>query len=352
MRALQDIAENQIARLSEQVEDLKEKLEDEKDKSAKFRKVAYNLKLRGGKAPGPKKHRRLVKRKDLKDSSNNPLLRKKNLGRMIADLDEYIKTKFEAYADGEEAMVGLLQDNGDSDHVKALLTKLLNRLPHLKGSVQREVVRRIEAHWTAEVGLAIRLRCRIPERPYQYLIHALSHKYSSETGEYKPEYVAPGVRMPSLGRHASKNKTIALMNAYFQTAKPEALVLGSVEGVTLSFREALVAYCQEYLPEAMEVKVQLAGDGAGVFRGISQTTVAFKVIVPQAEQDPDFHGLNSPFSSQSVLVFEGKEAYYEVKEAMGRLLEELEDITENGTMPASYAQLQVYTKGHIYIMKA
>ncbi|KAK3244454.1 hypothetical protein CYMTET_45931 [Cymbomonas tetramitiformis] len=120
------------------------------------------------------------------------------------------------------------------------------------------------------------------------------------------------------------------MNTNFQTTKPEALVLGSVEGVTLSFKDALLAYCEQYLPEDTDITVQLAGDGAGVFRGVSQTTVAFKVIVPQAERDPDFHGLNSPFSSQSVLCFEGKEAYHEVKEAMGRLLTELADIEENG----------------------
>ncbi|KAK3269474.1 hypothetical protein CYMTET_22084 [Cymbomonas tetramitiformis] len=294
MRALRDSAENQIARLSGQVEDLKQQLADGRDKSAKFRKAAYNLKLRSGKAPGPKKRRRLVKRKDLKDSSHSPLLRKKSLRRMIADLDEYIKTRFEAYADGEEAMVGLLKDNGDSEHVKALLTKLLNRLPHLKRSVQRdEVVRRNEERWTAEAR-----KQEQDHRAYECLF-----------SNCKP-------RGPSTGECGG--------------------------GVTLSFKEALVAYCQEYLPEATEVKVQLAGDGAGVFRGVSQTTVAFKVIVSQAEQDPDFHGLNSPFSSQSVLVFEGgKEAYYEVKEAMGRLLvEELKDITENGVQQGPGATAQ------------
>eukprot|EP00854_Cymbomonas_tetramitiformis_P001438 gene1438-2059_t len=55
----------------------------------------------------------------------------------------------------------------------------------------------------------------------------------------------------------------------------------------------------------------------------AMTTVAFKVVLPHAELDPNFHGLNSPFSSQSVLVFEGKEAFHEAKDVMGRLLEEL-----------------------------
>eukprot|EP00854_Cymbomonas_tetramitiformis_P024180 gene24180-biopygen25012 len=255
---------------------------------------------------------------------------KKHLRRMILDLDGYIKAKFKAYADGEEAMLGLLSDHSESEHVKRLLTKLVNRLPHLTKSVQRTVVRRIEEHWTAEVGLAIRLRCRIPERPYQYLINALSYKYSSDTDKYEKHYIAPGVTMPSLARHASKNNTVKVMNKYFQTAKPEALLLGSVEGVTLSFKEALIAYCEHYLPECTDIQVQVAGDGAGVFRGVSQTTVAFKVVVPRAETDPNFQALNSPFSSQSVLVFEGKEAYHEVKEAMERLLEEFKDIEENG----------------------
>ncbi|KAK3281117.1 hypothetical protein CYMTET_11077 [Cymbomonas tetramitiformis] len=329
MKVLQDIADAQLAKVSEQVENLKEQLADEKSRARKFEKLAHKWKRRA-KEPGPKQKLRLIRRKELAEHSKDPRLRKKHLRRMISDLDGYIKAKFRVYADGEEAMMNLLGDNSTSEHVQQLLTKLLNRLPHLKKSVQRTVVRRIEEHWTAEVGLVIRLRCRIPERPYQYLINSFSYKYSPETDKYEKHYIAPGVCMPSLGRNAGKNETIRLMNKYFDTAKPEALVLGSVEGITLSFKEALLAYCEQYLPECTDIQVQLAGDGAGVFRGVSQTTVAFKVIVPQAERDPDFHGLNSPFSSQSVLVFEGKEAYHEVKEAMARLLDELKDIEDNG----------------------
>ncbi|KAK3252100.1 hypothetical protein CYMTET_38593 [Cymbomonas tetramitiformis] len=60
------------------------------------------------------------------------------------------------------------------------------------------------------------------------------------------------------------------------------------------------------------------------------TTVVFKVVTKGAENKTEFHSLNSPFTSQSVLVFEGKEAYQEVKDALERLLGELATIKTEG----------------------
>ncbi|KAK3240428.1 hypothetical protein CYMTET_49732 [Cymbomonas tetramitiformis] len=52
MQALRDIAETQIASLSQQVEDLKEQLGAEKQKSFKFKIAARNLKARNQSSNG------------------------------------------------------------------------------------------------------------------------------------------------------------------------------------------------------------------------------------------------------------------------------------------------------------
>ncbi|KAK3234879.1 hypothetical protein CYMTET_54885 [Cymbomonas tetramitiformis] len=247
-----DIADKQIEALSKKLAELQEQLKNEQEKSHNFKTMARAWKKRA-QEPGPKEKQRIVRRNKLGTYTTKPKLRKKQLRRMVADLDKYIKVKFRVYEDGEEAMVSLLDDNSDSEHVQRLLARLMNKLPHLKKAAQLEVVRRIQAHWTAEVGLAIRLRCRLPERPYQYLIHALSHTYNVDTGHYDKTLIAPGVYMPSLGTNASKNQTIKLMKQYFETAEPEALLLGSIEGITLSFKEAMIAYCKEYLPEVTDI---------------------------------------------------------------------------------------------------
>ncbi|KAK3263113.1 hypothetical protein CYMTET_28064 [Cymbomonas tetramitiformis] len=166
------------------------------------------------------------------------------------------------------------------------LATLVNRFPHLKREVQLDLVKRIESHWTAELGLAIRLRCNLPERPYQYLINALSTKYNEDKDEYEPIYLDKGVTMPSLGKYASKNKTIRLMNKHFSTSLPEALNIASIDGVTVSFKQALQEYVMAHLPQSDVLVAQLAGDGAWAFRGVYQRTVAFKVIVTQAEGCP------------------------------------------------------------------
>ncbi len=344
MEQERDLANEQLHNISEELAELRKQLEEEKRRAHTKDVLARQWKARAqAQVPGPKRAQRLRQRAALEQACNTKL-RRKNLRRMASDLDGYIKRKFVNTEDAYECMLMLLTDNAES--MQQELHRFINRLPHLKKAVQLDIVRRIEKHWSVEIGLAIRLRCRMPERPYQYLIHALSHKYNEDTDEYDTAYVADGVRVPSLGRNASKDKTVALMNEYFNTAKPEALLLGSVEGVTLSFKEAMLEYIKQYVPESEIINVQLAGDGAGVFRGVSQTTVAFKVIVDNAERDPDFHGLNSPFSSQSVLVFEGKEAYHEVKEALGRLLKELQEIKDYGIRQGTDGKLYtVKTKG-------
>ncbi len=137
--------------------------------------------------------------------------------------------------------------------------------------------------------------------------------------------------MPSLGTHASKNKTVQLENEYFQTTKPQELTGG--HGVTVSLTTALQEHIRNHpMPEdASEIEIQIAGDGANMFRGISQTTIAYKHVTKRTEghDTSDFRSLNSPFSNESLVVFTGKEEYTEVEKAMSRVIGELEDLEAN-----------------------
>ncbi|KAK3276716.1 hypothetical protein CYMTET_15232 [Cymbomonas tetramitiformis] len=122
------------------------------------------------------------KRAQLKDYISQQL-RVKQFRRMAADLRQFMQTRFKNADDGCDVMMCLLRRNASS--IIPQLTEFVKGLPRKAVKpVQLDVVTRIEKHWNLELGLAIRLRCRLPERPYQYRIHALSHTYDEDTDEY------------------------------------------------------------------------------------------------------------------------------------------------------------------------
>eukprot|EP00854_Cymbomonas_tetramitiformis_P025956 gene25956-31776_t len=132
-------------------------------------------------------------------------------------------------------------------HLRAALMKLLSRRPYhyilqeavkkvpdITCKIETVTVRKIEAHWNTDVGLAIRLRCELSERKYPYLIHALSDVYCEEEDNYKRHQISPGVSMPAL---PSKNSTITKMKELFHEAQPETSE--DAQRVTVSFSHAL-----------------------------------------------------------------------------------------------------------------
>ncbi|KAK3279748.1 hypothetical protein CYMTET_12382 [Cymbomonas tetramitiformis] len=116
--------------------------------------------------------------------------------------------------------------------------------------------------------------------------------------------------MPSLGTQANTNRLVALENSYFETAKPQEITGG--KGVTVSLIIALQESMRTNPAPADNTEVKLqSGDGATLFRGITQTTIPYNRIVKRAE---DTHpqiscSVNSSLSNESLAVFTGKEEY-------------------------------------------
>ncbi len=203
----------------------------------------------------------------------------------------------------------------------------------IRKEIQQEVVDGVEKHWTAELGLALRLRLHLSERKYQYLVNHLSCVYDEEEDKYVRVDVG-SVKMPSFRTYGSKAKTKSLMQEYFDNLDPQTLEEDE-KTISISLHKVLQEHLLKYpLPaDTHELKIKLDGDGAPVMPRVSQTCVAIKVIryfEDMGISEEDWVGLNSPFSSSSLLLFDGKEDYDGIRKHTKRLREDLTDLQTNG----------------------
>eukprot|EP00854_Cymbomonas_tetramitiformis_P008832 gene8832-10467_t len=129
--------------------------------------------------------------------------------------------------------------------------------------IEEALVNEIESHWTAELGLAFRLRLHLSEGKYQYLINHLSCLYSDKEDKCVRIRVGSGVKMPSFRTHASKQKTVTLMEEYFQDMDPQILEEDE-KTITVSLTKVLQGHLQQYpLPEGQtDLLIKIDGDGA------------------------------------------------------------------------------------------
>jgi len=109
------------------------------------------------------------------------------------------------------------------------LVHAFHGVPELVTAIRSDTVKVIESRWTAEVGLALRIRCNIPQRKYQYMINILSKEWTADGG-YRLTEIYPSVRMPSLKTYASKQATIDLQRELFGTLDVSILWASDILG--------------------------------------------------------------------------------------------------------------------------
>ncbi|KAK3264883.1 hypothetical protein CYMTET_26401 [Cymbomonas tetramitiformis] len=179
----------------------------------------------------------------------------------------------------------------------------------VKQEVEQTLVDEIESHWTAEFGLALRLKLHLSQRKYQYLINHLSCLYVEGKDKFVRIRVGSGVQMPSLKTHASKHRTVSLMKEYFEEMDPQGLE-DDPKMIYVSLHKVIHEHLATYplAPTENELKIKVDGDGAPVMPRVSQTCIAVKVMRTFDDmEEKDWEGLNSPFTSHSILLFDGKE---------------------------------------------
>ncbi|KAK3247934.1 hypothetical protein CYMTET_42582 [Cymbomonas tetramitiformis] len=135
--------------------------------------------------------------------------------------------------------------------------------------------------------------------------------------------------MPSFRKNASKQKTIDLMQQHFEEMDPETLEEDE-KTITISLHKVLTEHlCLSPLPEdRTDLKINVDGDGAPVMPRVNHTCVAIKVIryfEDMGISEEEWEGLNSPFTSHTLLLFDGKEDYEDIKKHTKRLRQELAD---------------------------
>ncbi len=244
------------------------------------------------------------------------------------DIVKFLRQQFPDKEHAEAALVKTICRN----EYRAALRKAVKLCADVKMGIEQALVDEIESHWTVELGLAYRLKLHLSQRKYQYLINHLSCKYVEDQDKFVRIRVGSGVKMPSFKTHASKNKTVELMQKYFEQMDPEVLE-GEPKTISVSLRKVILEHLQTYplAPDDTELKIKIDGDGAPVMPRVSQTCIAVKVMRTFEDmQSADWEGLNSPFTSHSLLLFDGKEDWDVILKQAARLQAELQDIRENG----------------------
>ncbi|KAK3265993.1 hypothetical protein CYMTET_25358 [Cymbomonas tetramitiformis] len=217
-RQLNSLA-NQVAELQDALEEAKESTKATRARLNRTEQTAAEQLAVPCNTPLPRAAKRARQRAELK-AAKTTKSRDRNVRNMSSDIDDYLTTSFKSEADMQEALVYLLSSK--PKYTQAL-TSAVGKCPGVKLPIEKKVVKMIEEHWTAKLGLTVRLQCEVPQRPYQSLINILSKKYDPKTNKHSRVYLKPGLKMPSLGKYASKNAAIALGKKYFEDALPEAL---------------------------------------------------------------------------------------------------------------------------------
>ncbi|KAK3243618.1 hypothetical protein CYMTET_46741 [Cymbomonas tetramitiformis] len=166
------------------------------------------------------------------------------------------------------------------------------------------------------------------------MINHLSCNYDEVQDKFVRVRVGSGVKMPSFRKNASKQKTIDLMQQHFEEMDPETLEEDE-KTITISLHKVLTEHlCVFPLPEdRTDLKIKVDGDGAPVMPRVNHTCVAIKVIryfEDMGISEEEWEGLNSPFTSHTLLLFDGKEDYEDIKKHTKRLRQELADIRRDG----------------------
>mmetsp|Transcript_19152 Transcript_19152/g.32191 ORF Transcript_19152/g.32191 Transcript_19152/m.32191 type:complete len:227 (-) Transcript_19152:196-876(-) len=133
--------------------------------------------------------------------------------------------------------------------------------------------------------------------------------------------------MPTMGKNASKNAIIKKAEELFLADQPEESSDG--KRVTLSLRkklETLLLADPSIIGEENTVYVQVVGDGASLMKGVGQVTWAFKLLPKKSKR-----GSAKPaIKTHATLVYEGKEEYEVMLEAIERMFTECKDLYDNG----------------------
>ncbi|KAK3273128.1 hypothetical protein CYMTET_18616 [Cymbomonas tetramitiformis] len=105
--------------------------------------------------------------------------------------------------------------------------------------------------------------------------------------------------------------------------------------ISVSLHKVILEHLTTYplAPDETELTIKVDGDGAPVMPRVNQTCIAVKVMRGFEDmEEKDWEGLNSPFTSHSLLLFDGKEDWDVILHQAARLQAELRDIRENGLL--------------------
>jgi hypothetical protein len=94
--------------------------------------------------------------------------------------------------------------------------------------VAKEVVQKIETHWSTWKGLAIKTRSNLSRREYMDLCVQLSQSYDESTQSYQEQQVLPGIPFPRLNTNANEKRVHCLAEKLFGKFNPHQTTGGRV----------------------------------------------------------------------------------------------------------------------------
>ena len=246
--------------------------------------------------------------------ADDPVKKQKRKRKRLGDrLDETMNKRFAAPA--EEILRGYFEENIE------LLQKLAEEVEDGKASkaIKQQWAKKVSLKWQ-ERSTHIKTRVVYSDRQWMRLKNMLSANYMALKDKFI-KFAIDGVYPPELASlryirdEATKHQTdLGIMSvdkgaSMSMTARLEKVIRSLVTQGLLSNDHA--------------VWLQFAGDGCSMGQ-IGQAAIAFRLMGLDGVDE------NSPFSTYTVLLFEGDDGYTAVSQHISRLVKDMEELQENG----------------------
>ena len=194
----------------------------------------------------------------------------------------------------------------------------------MKLEQQQSAVTEIQKNWTADVGLAVMVYCRLSHARYDRLRQMMSKRYDKERDEYDRLKTEDGIDFPIL-------PGLWAINRYKSMLTEDHGYTVSTDGkcATMNLRKQLASRVLEQGPDWFErhglhIEVQVLGDGYRHFRRMTVVNLACRVLLVRS------HLANAVTNMMTLAIWEGHEDKDSVEEYTEEVREVMEEVERDG----------------------
>ena len=255
------------------------------------------------------KQKRMCKASLVGDEAHNWARKKKK--KMHDFLEELLSDRF--YESKETVLMSYFERHPD------MLQDLCERTNdgEVKIALNDKYRKAVEEQWHTR-SFAVKTRVAYSDEQYMRLKHMLGGTYNEEADRYD-ELEVDGVRPPNLA-------SLRVIRDKAADLRKEMHITSYESGASLSLLAKLKATIIARQIQRRVLWLQFAGDAARA-GDIQQTALTFRILgVAKKGQ------ANSPFTTYTLLLYEGDDSYSALSSYTERLLQEMHELSKNGLL--------------------